>query len=581
MTSPLRAGGVASLDRARFPAERSGAAGEPPIPGAMRARFLRFALPLVGATALSAQSPGIPPDIWERLEAQGARYSAVEIRIGQVFDPSRPHEDHWIGRTANALHLATRERVVAREIPFKAGDRVVARDVHQAERNLRSFRFIKEAFIDPVLDPDGRVRAVVRTQDAWTLKVSLGYSQVGGQRSFGYSVKEANLLGLGKDLTVSHDRTPERATDTVLYEDRQLLGSAWTLATQYQVLSDGRARGLEFGRPYRSLETPWSATLRLASSDTLGTVRNLRRTAFEFPSQVDRAFLEGTWAGAPRGDRVVRMGGGLDLLRIGQGPARLVDALALAEGPLAPPPEGTRRLQGFHLTWSLFEDAFQDFRDLESMSHTEDHNLGWEASLRLGRYTKVLGSQAEGTFFEAGLRKAWRPRPDVLLRTAAKAGGRREPEGWRNALASATFTAYHQGLPFLTQAAHLQVDLARRPDPEFQLHLGGMEGLRGYPNDLFLGDRRWVLSLEERPTTNLNWLGILRVGFVFYADAGAIRRLDTGRWSRTYLDVGGGLRFGDLKSSVGRLFLVTVAYPLRREPGMAASQIVIGNVVRF
>lgn len=50
---------------------------------------------------------------------------------------------------------------------------------------------------------------------------------------------------------------------------------------------------------------------------------------------------------------------------------------------------------------------------------------------------------------------------------------------------------------------------------------------------------------------------------------------------RTNLEVGGEHRFWDLKSSIGRIFIVTVAYPLRREPGMESHQIVVGNVVRF
>ncbi len=543
--------------------------------------FQRLAVPLLGLLALSAQSPKLPADVWERLEAQGARYSAVEIRIGNVFDPSRPHEDHWLGRAANALHMGTREQVVAREIPFKAGDRVVAREVQEAERNLRSFRFLEEAFIDPVVEPDGRVRAVVRTEDAWTLKVSGGVSQVGEQRSFGYSIKEANLLGRGKDLTVSHERVTERSTDTVLYQDRQFFGSSWTFASQYQTLSDGRTRGLEVGRPYRGLATPWSLTFSLGSSDSLASVYNLRRTAYEFPTKVDWFHSDGTWAQAPKGASVVRMGGGLDLLRIGRDPYRVVDPLAMAEGPLAPPSLESKRFQGFHLSWNYFEDAFHDFRDLAAMSHTEDYNLGWDASFRLGLYAKFMGSQEQAPFFEADLRKGWMPGPDVLLLMAAKGGGRRESGGWRDALASGSFTAYHYGLPHLTQAVNLQLDLARRPDPENLLYLGGMEGLRGYANHLLLGDRRWVFSLEERPITDLNLLGILRVGFVVYADAGAIRRADSGKWSRTYADVGGGFRFGNLKSSIGRLFLITVAYPLWREPGMESHQIVVGNVVRF
>jgi len=535
------------------------------------------------AAALRAQTPGaVDPGAWEQLESRGARFAAIEIRIGDVFDPARPHENHWIARAANFLHLETRPRVVAREIPFKAGDRVVARVVHETERNLRTFRFLKDAFIDPEVQPDGTVKAIVRTQDAWTLKVSAGFTQVGGQRSFGFSLKEANFLGLGKDLSMSHERTPERSTDTLLYRDRQFLGSLWTFTTRYQSLSDGKTRFAELSRPFRSLDTPWSMVFSVAASDSLTSVYNLRRTAFEFPSMLDSAFFEGMWARPARGRRVIRAGGGLDLRSARHGEVRAVEPEASTPAaPLPPPDLPGRRLQGFHLAWSLYDDAYRDFQDLAGMTHTEDYNLGWEATLRAGLYAKALGSEADAPFFDAGAAKGWLPVPDLLLLLRASGSGRREPEGWRNALLSASFTAYYQGFPSQTQAAYLQVDSARRPDPESLLYLGGLEGLRGYANHLLLGDRRWIASFEERPITPINWLGILQLGFVVYADAGAIRRADTGRWSRTYLDVGGGLRFGDLKSSLGRVFLITVAFPLVREPGIDRYQLVIGNVVKF
>lgn len=549
--------------------------------GAMRGvRGLLGALALLVRPA-AAQSPGQPRDVWERLEARGARFSGVEIRIGDVFDPARPHEDHWIGRLANAIHLETRRRVVAREIPFKTGDRVVARTVHQVERNLRDFRFLKDAFIDAEEEPDGRVKAVVRTQDAWTLKVSAGFSQVGGQRNFGFSVKETNFLGLGKDLSVSHEKTVERSVDTLLYRDRQFLGTAWNFSARYQALSDGKTRFLEWVKPYRSLDTPWSMAFRLTSSDSLLTVYNLRRTAFEAPTRLDTGFFEGTWARVPIGDRVLRVGGGLDFRSPREGAVRAVEAEAFADGTLAPPDLTNRQLAGMHLTWSLYTDRFREFQDLAGMTHTEDYNLGWEATLRLGTYTRSLGGEADAPFFGLEASKGWLPRPDALLLLRASAQGRREPGGWRNLVSSASFTAYSKALPSQTLAANLQVDSVRKPDPENFLYLGGMEGLRGYENHLFLGDRRWLLSVEERPITPINWLGILQLGFVVYADAGAIRRLDTGRWSRTYVNLGGGLRFGDLKSSLGRVFLITVAYPLVRDPGMDRSQLVVGNIIRF
>ena len=175
---------------------------------------------------------------WEDLEARQARIANIDIRIGEVFDLTDPHEDHWIGRTANILHISTREQVVRRELLFGPGDLVSARLIHETERNLRAFKFFKDAWIEPRVDGDGTLRAVVHTRDAWTLKASAGFTQVGGQRDFGFSLHEANLLGFGKDLTLAHEKTPERSIDTVNYLDRQILGTSWTLTTRREQTAD-------------------------------------------------------------------------------------------------------------------------------------------------------------------------------------------------------------------------------------------------------------------------------------------------------------------------------------------------------
>jgi hypothetical protein len=525
------------------------------------------------ASALAGQQPA---PTWEDLERQGAHFDSIELCIGDVFDPTRPHEDHWLGRVVNFLHIQTREQVVRREIPFRKGDPVNARLVHEAERVLRSFRFLKDAIIEPRVDAAGAVHAVVRTQDAWTLKASVGASQVGNQRSVGFAVHEANLLGFGKDLTLSHEKTTERSTDTLLYADRQFLGSDWTLTSRYQVLSDGKTRLLDLTRPYHQLDTPWSLSFTVASSDSVETLYNHQFSAYTYSARREGFSLGGSWATSITGDRAIRVGGGLDLSQ-----ARFSNLQALDAGLLGRPILMDRNLRGLHGSWSLFEDRFRPYRDLAGMTHTEDYNLGWEAQVSLGVYLQSLGSDVNAPFIRASAAKGWAPGSATLLLFRGQASARREASGWQDGLLNSTFTAYYHGFSRQTQAAYLQLDAVRRPDPQNLLYLGGLDGLRGYGNHMWVGDRRWLASVEERVITPVNWLGLLHLGFVAYADAGALHRLDTGLWSRTYVDVGGGLRLGNLKSSIGRVFMMTVAYPLVKDPWTDRYQIVVGDLVRF
>ena len=164
---------------------------------------------------------------------------------------------------------------------------------------------------------------------------------------------------------------------------------------------------------------------------------------------------------------------------------------------------------------------------------------------------------------------------------SASATGRKGASGWEDALADLTLTGYWKEPLELTTAAHLFLDGARRPDPEDIYYLGGNEGLRGYPNFLHPGDARWLCSLEQRLLTEKRWLGIVRLGFVAFTDAGSIHRLDGEGWSRTYADVGVGLRLGDLKSSLGHVVVIALATPLVREPGVGRWQLTFGNVIQF
>ena len=525
------------------------------------------------ASLLAAQSQ---PPTWEDLERQGARIASVEFHVGDVFDPARPHEDHWLGRVVNLLHVETREQVVRREVPLHPGDAVKARAIHEIERTLRSFQYLKDAVIEPRVDDTGAVHAVVHTRDAWTLKASVSWSQVGGQRTLGFTLREANLLGLGKYLTLGHEKGPERSTDTLLYVDRQFLGSDWALTTRYQALSDGKTRMVDLSRPYHRLDTPWSVSLNLASSDSVETLYNQQRPAYTFASHTDALRLGGSWATSISDSRALRWGGGVDLTRSRFTDPQVVEAGSL---PLVIPASGD--LRGVHVSWSLFQDRFRTYRDLASMTHTEDFNLGWETQVSLGWYLKALGSDRNAPFVRASTSKGWAPGSATLLLLNTQAEGRLESDGWQDGRLRGSFTAYYQGFSRQTQAAYVQVDAVHRPDPQHNLYLGGEEGLRGYGNHLWLGDRRWLASLEERITTPLNLLGILQLGFVAYVDAAALRRVDTGKWSRTYLDVGGGLRLGNLKSSFGGVFLLTVAFPLVRDPWTDHYQVVVGDLVRF
>jgi outer membrane protein assembly factor BamA len=127
---------------------------------------------------------------WNALEARKASIGKIVVEIGEVFDLTKPEENNWLGRTANLLHITTRENVVRRVLLFAEGDRVRERRIYETERLLRALPFVKDAHIDPVVGPDGIIVARVRVRDAWTTQVNAGFSSVGGQKSMNIGIDE-------------------------------------------------------------------------------------------------------------------------------------------------------------------------------------------------------------------------------------------------------------------------------------------------------------------------------------------------------------------------------------------------------
>lgn len=513
---------------------------------------------------------------WEDLESQRATIALIEIRSEDVFDPTKKTEGHWLGRAANAIHVATKARIIERELLFRAGEKVDARRIRETERNLRALTYIREATIVPVLAEDGSVTARVTTWDAWSLKLSGKYNQAGGENAWNLKISEVNLFGLGKAVEVAFARDIERDTRRLGYRDPRLLGSRWMLDLRYEDLSDGEERYAKLERPFFALETRWSALAYASRQESTLHLYDNGHKVYTAPSRLEEEKGGASWAYRIAGRRAFRIG-----LEFQWSEALYGPVARIRPDPLPVPALEDRRFRGPVLRWSFVEDRYATFRDMKTVGFTEDYDLGWQVEAGLGYFAESLGSFEDATFLELEVEKSWHPGDPTLLVLESMSHARIQGGGWTDAITETHLALYNRSLPYQTLAGYAGVTGGTRPDPENWVYLGGFDGLRAYPNHFRAGDRSWQVSFEDRIITPWVLWGIAQVGFVAYVDAGAIRQFEGGRWSPVYGDVGAGLRLGDLKSAFGKVWLLTVAVPLRREPGVDSYQFVFGNVIRF
>jgi hypothetical protein len=494
-----------------------------------------------------------------------------------VFDIEDPREDHALGRLANFIHIRSRERTIARELIFQPGEPVSAALIRETERNLRALSYIREAGIVPEKGSDGTLRAVVVTDDAWSLRGGFKFRYEGSQAEWGINVEEANFLGLGKKLHLGYEDTRERQTLKGGYRDPRLFGTRWQFGASYADLSDGRRRQLSLRRPFFAVGTEWAALASVSAEESSVPLYHLGEEVARIPADFDEAHL-GLWKAFPSGRRSV--------LRVGI-QYRVDEALygetitAAGERTDYAADSSDRDLRGFFLAGQYFEDRHVVLGNIAFIGKTEDVNTGWDIRGAAGYFSEAFGGGEEAFAAELDISRNWKPGPDTMIGAAGGAEGRFDGDRWEETLASLKIVAFDQRFARQTLAARASLVGGNRLAPENVLTIGADDGLRGYVNEFLAGDRRWVVGFEDRVITDHVFWGLAQLGFIAFFDAGAIRRFDTGDWSRVYADVGGGFRIGNLKSAYGRVVLATVAFPLVKGEGVNDYEIFLGSEIPF
>lgn len=521
------------------------------------------------------QRPAELPDD-DVLEAAGARVGSIEIRIYDVFNTADPRENNLLFRTANRLHVRSRDHVVRRELLFREGDRYSGRLLAESERLLRSREFLYDARVLPVRYVDGRVDVLVVTRDVWTLQVGFGFGRSGGENRFRVGVQDSNFLGLGKDLTIQRSDDVDRTSTLYRYRDPNLMGRRLKMRLAYQDNSDGFQRDVSLVRPFYSLDSRRAAGVAAYDYDRVDSLYTLGEVREQFRHVEEYAELHAGFSSGLRRDRAERWSVGLTYEDHRFSPAQGYDA------PLSLP--GDRRLVYPWVEFALLEDGFTKLRNLDLIQRTEDLNLGADFRVRLGWSSESLGADRDQAILRASLDTGLTPGRSQILLLNLHGSGRWGGGDVENVLVGGTARYF---LPtYADNQFHvlLQADLADDLDGENQLLLGGDSGLRGYPLRYQEGDRRYLLTLEHRFYTRLYLFRLIRVGAAVFFDAGqAWFSGPAGDENELGLlrDVGFGLRLGSTRSSRGSMVHIDLAFPLDGDPSIDSVQFLINTRERF
>lgn len=449
----------------------------------------------------------------------GVVVDSVEINNREIYDTSIPRYSNFLFRTANKLHIVTKQAVIRRELLLGVGAPFSAALAEETARNLRQKCRLVDAWVETERLPNDHLLVRVVTIDQWSLVGGVELSREGNRTRYKFGFEERNLLGYNQLLGV--DWVIQEGDDNYVhgkFHDYRLFGKPVMLALEYNTDPRGKLSQVSLVRPYYNLDQHlyWNVTAAQNGG---------RRDVYGVDS-TGATVRTGYWKNT---------GKQVDLIgeyRVGSRNTKLVggvwytyhtDEVTEFQGHgFVVPTDSTYHLPS--LTLKGLHTQFLRLRRLNSLQLLEDYSLTSGVELQAGRAFDADGS---GHLYDA---------LDLIARVGDLFGhnivtATHQQSWWlksgrelrRRSVSSLRY--YNNSLPFLTLAARLQYQTDYYDAVDSPVRLGGTSGIRGYDEFALAGDRAAIFNLETRWFPGVELLSAL-IGGAIFADAG--RTFDRG-----------------------------------------------------
>ena len=503
------------------------------------------------------------------LEGNGAQIGRVTIKIADVFDESDPTEDRKLFRLINRLHPRTKEWVIREQLLFAPGDPYSERLLEESERLLRTRSYLYDVDIRPVRYEEGVVDVEVDTQDVWTLNGGVSFTRAGGENDISFKLKDDNFLGFGRKLKVSHSKDVDRTSTELTYLDTNIRGSRTEIEVKIATNSDGDRQLLHLRQPFYALDTRRAKGMTILLEDRVDPIFDLGEVTREFGHEIE--FFEPWWGLSTglHGGSVTRWKFGFTYSSdtFSQAPGQQEEVLL--------PPDRTLSYPWVDVEY--IQDRFVEARDLNRIARTEDINLGTRLQARVGWSSPSFGADQELAVMGFNGGTGFRPSARTLLFTSVNSGARWGQGDFETIVVGGSARFFWRNLGRHALFAELGATVVEDLDPDKQLLLGGDSGLRGYPLRYQSGDRRFLLTLEQRFFTDFELFKLANVGGAVFFDIGRAWFHNDGMEEDLGVlkDVGFGLRVSSSRSSGQSVFHIDVAFPLDGDDSIDDVQFVI------
>ena len=491
------------------------------------------------------------------MESSGAVIGQVSITNSNIIDLDDPEENKALYRFANKIHATTRQNVIQQQLLFSPGERFSLQALEETERLLRENRYIQNASVRPIIGQDGAVDIAVETNDVWTLMPKLAFSRSGGTNKAAIGIKEMNLLGTGIAVELSQKTDVDRDSTAIKFVDRHLKGSWYSLGMLYANNSDGHTQLFQLEKPFYSLNSKSSGGVSYLDNELVESVydRGVRQSEYRHETRKSEAYLGWSHGLVEGFSRRVIVGLAQD--------EHTFSVFENSDLPNGIVPLDRKLLYPF-IGFEILEDDYEKASNVNQIGRTEDRFLGTRFGARFGIAASGAGSDRNALIVDASAQTGFGSSEKNSLLFAAGLGARVEDSGVQNLSLNASAKYFRRQSKKRLLYVGFNGSYGRNLDLDQLFEMGGDSGLRGYPLRYQTGDKRAVLTVEQRYFTDWYPLHLFRVGGAVFFDVGQVWGERPGSSSQAGLlrDVGFGLRISGDRSGRGRMVHIDVAIPL-------------------
>ena len=499
----------------------------------------------------------------DRVAAQ--TITKVEIERHDVFtgDVART----FYGRIANALHITTRDAAIRRELLLRAGMPYDSALADEGARNLRRLGVFRQVRVDTATGDSGLVLRYT-TDDGWSTKADFRFGSTGNEVTWTLGAYEDNLLGTAGQLAFEHRKSPDRSTNTFLFQRSRLFANKVFVRAEVVDKSDGISALGRFGVPWLTVQSRGRAFLSVFTRDE----RVLRfvggSTAAADSLRRFQTIVRGDVGWAPDADPH-------HYLRLGLGGQVRRDDITPWAGPDTIGRTIFGDLQGYA---EISRVRFQVLQSFRTFVQQEDIDLSFTARLGLAVAPGGWGYGSTGVGPIVALHGGVPLGPSAfaladLRHNALFVGGRDSSTTLVGGTAGGVVGTRHM----LVAHAEAGWQEGAAPGEEFDLGLGF--GPRAFGSHAFTGDRQYFAIGEYRYTLNPDLWGLVGLGLAAFVDHGGAWYRGSDR--RTGTDLGLGLRIGPSRATSLSVLRVDLARRFATDRQGAGWVLVVGKGFPF